>query len=111
MKKTIFDINKYIYRRLSREDGLGLAESIISILLLTFLIGYSMYFISMRQSIMYKANLTTAINDEIKRDIEKLKIELWNEHYKPPTSKMPAYYETETTPIPSRYCFNAIYNI
>ena len=109
MKKPIFDINKYIHRRLRREDGIGLSESIISILLLTFLIGYSMYFISMRQSIMYKANLITAINDEIKRDIEKLKIELWNEHYKPPRNQIPAYYETETSTLPSIYCINAIY--
>ena len=38
-----------------------------------------MYFISLRHSTVYQANLTTAINDEIRRDIEKLKIELWSE--------------------------------
>tara|TARA_E500000331_G_scaffold116412_1_gene113682 strand:- start:12501 stop:13124 length:624 start_codon:yes stop_codon:yes gene_type:complete len=108
MKKYYFAINQYIYRLLKIEDGLGLSESIVSILLLTFLIGYSMYFITMRQSIMYKANLTTAINDEIKRDIEKLKIELWNEHYKPPQNQIPAYYETETSTLPSIYCYNVI---
>ncbi len=108
MKKSLFAIDKYIHRLLISEEGIGLSESIVSILLLTFLIGYSMYFISMRQSIMYKANLTTAINDEIKRDIEKLKIELWNEHYKPPQNQQSAYYDTVTTQLPSKYCINVI---
>ena len=108
MKIPFSDINKNIDRLLSSEEGLGLSESIVSILLLAFLIGYSMYFVSIRQSIMYKANLTTAINDEIKRDIEKLKIELWNEHYMPPKNQASAYYETETSILPGRYCLNVI---
>ena len=57
---------------------------------------------------MYKANLTTAINDEIKRDIEKLKIELWNEHYVPPKNQSPAYYETETASLPGIYCYDVM---
>ncbi len=101
-------MNNYFYRRLKEEDAFGLAESIISILLLTFLVTYSLYFISIRQSIMYKANLNNAINDEIRRDIEKLKLELWNEHYKPMKNQEPAYYETGTTSLPSAYCYNII---
>tara|TARA_Y100001968_G_C19172014_1_gene626125 strand:- start:75 stop:683 length:609 start_codon:yes stop_codon:yes gene_type:complete len=108
MKKPFFDINKFVHRLLINQDGIGLSESIVSILLLTFLISYSLYFISIRQSIMHKANLTTAINDEIKRDIEKLKIELWNEHYMPPKKDIPAYYETEKSASASIYCVNAI---
>lgn len=100
--------NKNIPGEIASEDAFGLAESIVSILLLTFLVTYSIYFISMRHSTMHKANLTAAINDEIRRDIEKLKIELWNEHYKPPNNKNPAYYETGTTILPSAYCFNII---
>ena len=40
----------------------------------------------MRQSTLYKANLNNAVNDEIRRDIEKLKSELWYQHFNSPTA-------------------------
>ena len=56
--------------------GFGLIENILSGALLIILVTFSMYFISLRQKIIFNTNLTNAINDEIKRDIEILKSEL-----------------------------------
>ncbi len=103
--------NKQIYTRFLRnENGFGLTEAIISISMLTFLISYSLYFISLRQATMYKANITLAINDEIRRDIEKLKIELWNEHYVKANQlkKQSAYYATGIRSNPNYFCDNII---
>ena len=63
-----------------QEDGFGLTESIVSILLLSVLVAFSTLFIVKRLQTIYNANITEAINDEIKRDIQKLKYELWKEH-------------------------------
>ena len=56
--------------------GFGLIENILSGALLIILVTFSMYFISLRQKTIFNTNLTNAINDEIKRDIEILKSEL-----------------------------------
>ena len=56
--------------------GFGLIENILSGSLLIILVTFSMYFISLRQKTIFNTNLTNAINDEIKRDIEILKSEL-----------------------------------
>ena len=56
--------------------GFGLTENILSGSLLIILVTFSMYFISLRQKTIFNTNLTNAINDEIKRDIEILKSEL-----------------------------------
>ena len=58
--------------------GFGLIENILSGALLIILVTFSMYFISLRQKTIFNTNLTNAINDEIKRDIEILKSELKN---------------------------------
>ena len=50
--------------------GFGLIENILSGALLIILVTFSMYFISLRQKTIFNTNLTNAINDEIKRDIE-----------------------------------------
>ena len=94
----------YVSKRFREIKGFGLVESILSIVLLTTLLSYSMFLISIRQDTMHKSNLTRAINDEIRRDIEKLKIELWNEHYKPPQGSNNAYYETGSSTNPNLYC-------
>ena len=56
--------------------GFGFTENILSGALLIILVTFSMYFISLRQKTIFNTNLTNAINDEIKRDIEILKSEL-----------------------------------
>ena len=65
-------------RKIISEEGFGLSENIISSSLLIFIVTFSMYFISLRQTVMFKTNLNNAINDEIKRDIEIIKSELKN---------------------------------
>ena len=93
-----------IKSRVKEENGFGLIEAILSILLLTILITFSLSLVSMRQSTLYNANLTRAISDEIRRDIERLKIELWNEHYQAPGSQPTAFYTTGTKSSPNYYC-------
>ena len=90
--------------RIKDESGFGLIEAILSILILTILITFSLSLVSMRQSTLYSANLTRAISDEIRRDIERLKIELWNEHYNAPQSQTTAFYKTGTQSNPNFYC-------
>ena len=69
--KNPFEIIKF-----KNSAGFGLIENILSGALLIILVSFSMYFISLRQKTIYNTNLTNAINDEIKRDIEILKSEL-----------------------------------
>ena len=69
--KNLFEIIK-----LKNSAGFGLIENILSGSLLIILVTFSMYFISLRQKTIFNTNLTNAINDEIKRDIEILKSEL-----------------------------------
>ena len=76
-------------------NAFGLTESIISIVILTTIIAYSLAFVTKRQSSLYEANLTSAINDEINRDIETIKNSLWQEHFIPRDIKLnkPAKYD------------------
>ncbi len=69
--KKPFEIIKF-----KNSAGFGLIENILSGSLLIILVTFSMYFISLRQKTIFNTNLTNAINDEIKRDIEILKSEL-----------------------------------
>ena len=68
--------NHFEIIKLKNSDGFGLIENILSGSLLIILVTFSMYFISLRQKTIFNTNLTNAINDEIKRDIEILKSEL-----------------------------------
>ena len=68
--------NPFEIIKLKNSDGFGLIENILSGSLLIILVTFSMYFISLRQKTIFNTNLTNAINDEIKRDIEILKSEL-----------------------------------
>ena len=100
MNKLINKVNK---KYISNERGFGLSETILSFLLLSFITTYALYFVSMRQSTLYKANLNNAVNDEIRRDIEKLKSELWYQHFNSPTAGRAASYSTEDIKY-IRYC-------
>ena len=68
--------NPFEIKKLKNSSGFGLIENILSGALLIILVTFSMYFISLRQKTIFNTNLTNAINDEIKRDIEILKSEL-----------------------------------
>ena len=96
-------IVKQIKKYISNEEGFGLSETILSFLLLSFITTYALYFVSLRQSTLYKANLNNAVNDEIRRDIEKLKSELWYQHFNSPTAGKTASYSTEDIKY-IRYC-------
>ena len=88
--------NLYIKQRKNaykKSNGFGLTEAMVSIVLLSTLLAYSVMFISKRHSVLHKANLTNAINDEIRRDIEKLKMSLWETHYVPKKGNAPAHYD------------------
>ena len=73
---------KFIFSKNENDEGFGLTESIVSILLLSILVAFSTLFITRRLQTIYSSNLINAINDEIKRDIQKIKYELWKEHLK-----------------------------
>ena len=72
-----------ILKTIKRNDGFGLVETLISLVFLTLLTSYSLYFISARLKIIFDANITNAVNDEIRRDIEKIKSELWADNFNP----------------------------
>ena len=55
-------IVKQIKKYISNEEGFGLSETILSFLLLSFITTYALYFVSLRQSTLYKANLNNAVN-------------------------------------------------
>jgi len=61
--------------------GFGLVDAIVSMSLLTGVITYGIYFSSLRLSTVYKTNLTTSINKEIERDIERLKSDFWGMYF------------------------------
>ncbi len=61
--------------------GYGLVDSIISLALMSGLISYSIYFASVRMDVAYRANTTSAINNEIARDLERLKADIWSTNY------------------------------
>ena len=107
MRKLSFLRKKIKYRISFDNKGFGISESILSIMLLSIITSFAVYFVSLRQQNLYKANLNKAIDDEIRRDIEKLKSELWHEHFHEPKGK--GYGEYKTTEIKySQYCSNIL---
>jgi competence protein ComGC len=96
-----FDSTKFF----KNESGFGLTESIVSILLLSILVAFSTLFITRRLQTIYSSNLINAINDEIKRDIQKLKYELWKEHLQLSSNvqAQTSFYDVGS-PSKSRFC-------
>ncbi len=86
---------KKILNIIKRNDAFGLVETVISLVFLTFLTSYSLYFISARLKIIFNSNITNAVNDEIRRDIEKLKAELWADNFNPSSNGNLAFYDTD----------------
>ena len=107
MRKLSFIRKKIKHRIFFDNKGFGISESILSILLLSIITTSAVYFVSLRQQNLHKANLNKAIDDEIRRDIEKLKSELWHEHYHEPKGKGYGQYKTTGTSY-SRYCTDII---
>ena len=94
---------------LLKQDAFGLSETILSLVMLSFITTYALYFVSLRQSNLFNANLNNAINDEIRRDIEKLKSELWLQHYNPPMGNNSGYYSTGiSSSQPTYFCKNVL---
>ena len=73
--------------------GFGLVDAIVSLTLLSGVITYGIYFSSIRLSTVYNSNLTTSINKEIERDIERLKSDFWGEYFE------------ENNACNGKYCF------
>ena len=107
MRKLSFLRKKIKYRISFDNKGFGISESILSILLLSIITTFAVSLVSLRQQNLYKANLNKAIDDEIRRDIEKLKSELWHEHYHEPRGKGYGEYKTTETNY-SQYCSNIL---
>ena len=84
-----------ILKTIKRNDGFGLVETLISLVFLTLLTSYSLYFISARLKIIFDSNITNAVNDEIRRDIEKIKSELWADNFNPSSNGNLAFYDTD----------------
>ena len=103
MRNLSFLRKKFKLRILFDDKGFGISESIISILLLSIITTFGLYFVSLRQQNLYKANINIAIDDEIRRDIEKLKSELWHEHFHEPTGSGSGEYKTIELKY-SQYC-------
>ena len=102
MQKLSF-LRESLKLRVIDKQGFGISESVISILLLSIITSFTMYLVSLRQQNLYKANLNNAIDDEIRRDIEKLKSELWYEHFYEPGGKGSGKYITEEKQY-AQYC-------
>ncbi|MDA9704183.1 hypothetical protein N9U76_01960 [Prochlorococcus sp. AH-736-L19] len=101
--------NKRIKNYFLKEGGFGLTETILSMVMLSFITTYALYFVSLRQTNLFNANLNNAINDEIRRDIEKLKSELWTQHYNAPKGNMSAFYSTGiSSSQPTYFCKNVL---
>ena len=107
MRKLSFLRKKIRRRILFGNEGFGITESILSILLLSIITTTAVYLVSLRHQNLHKANLNKAIDDEIRRDIEKLKSELWYEHYHEPRGKGYGEYKTTETNY-SQYCSNIL---
>ena len=105
INKLIYQLNRF---RLDQTLGFGLVESVLSVLFLFTITTYSLYFISKRHSIIYNSNLNNAINDEIRRDIERLKADLWSKNYKEPNNQEPAYYSVDSGLSLNYYCGDII---
>jgi len=86
---------KEISKFLKKKDGFGLVETILSLVFLTLLSSYSLYFISARLKVILDSNITNAVNDEIRRDIEKLKSDLWADNFNQSVNGNSAFYKTD----------------
>ena len=69
------------FKNINDNYGFGLVDAIVSMSLLTGVITYGIYFSTLRLSTVYNTNLTSSINKEIERDIERLKSDFWGMYF------------------------------
>ena len=98
VKKLLLTRNKH------RNLGFGLVDAIVSLSLLTGVITYGIYFSTLRLSTVYKTNLTTSINKEIERDIERLKSDFWSMYFEESETCKGEYCLANGDPLSSNYC-------
>ena len=84
--------------------GFGLVDAIVSLSLLTGVITYGIYFSTLRLSTVYKTNLTTSINKEIERDIERLKSDFWSMYFEESETCKGEYCLANGDALSSTYC-------
>ena len=84
--------------------GFGLVDAIVSMSLLTGVITYGIYFSSLRLSTVYDTNLTTSINKEIERDIERLKSDFWGMYFEGNDNCKGEYCLENGDRLPSNLC-------
>ena len=108
MRKLTFLRKKIKHKIFFDNKGFGITESILSMLLLSIITTSAVYFVSFRQQNLYKANLNKAIDDEVRRDIEKLKSYLCHELFHERRGKGYGEYETKD-PKFSQYCSDILY--
>ena len=84
--------------------GFGLVDAIVSMSLLVGVITYGIYFSSLRLSTVYKTNLTTSINKEIERDIERIKSDFWGMYFEQSESCQGEYCLTNGGRLSSDLC-------
>ena len=84
---------KKIIKFIKKNNGFGLVETLISLVFLTLVTSYSLYFISARLKIIFDSNITNAVNDEIRRDIEKINSEIWADNFNPSSNGNLALYD------------------
>tara|TARA_B100000945_G_scaffold150091_1_gene120380 strand:- start:1762 stop:2361 length:600 start_codon:yes stop_codon:yes gene_type:complete len=98
VKKLLLTRNKHL------NLGFGLVDAIISIALLTGVITYGIYFSSLRLKTVFDSNLTTSINKEIERDIERLKSDFWAMFYEENQSCQGGYCLSNGEPLSIAIC-------
>ena len=92
------------FKNINDNFGFGLVDAIVSMSLLTGVITYGIYFSSLRLNTVYKTNLTTSINKEIERDIERLKLDFWGMYFEESESCKGEYCLANGDRLSSRIC-------
>ena len=92
------------FKNINDNFGFGLVDAIVSMSLLIGVITYGIYFSSLRLSTVYKTNLTTSINKEIERDIERLKSGFWGMYFEESEDCKGEYCLANGDRLSSDYC-------
>ena len=84
--------------------GFGLVDAIVSLSLLSAVITYGIYFASTRLNTAYNSNLTTSVNKEIERDIERLKSDFWGMYFEESDACQGEYCQWNGEPLTYDTC-------
>tara|TARA_B100000700_G_scaffold243891_1_gene271907 strand:+ start:78 stop:677 length:600 start_codon:yes stop_codon:yes gene_type:complete len=84
--------------------GFGLVDAIVSLSLLSAVITYGIYFASTRLNTAYNSNLTTSVNKEIERDIERLKSDFWGMYFEESADCQGEYCQWNGEPLTYDTC-------